>query len=219
MFFSRIFPLALLLSALLCTSVSAQPPARFPSPLPTGVRIDRAGEAVDLGSLPINLVLTPEKDRGVVVLSGWREQGLQVVDVKTRKVTQTLLQDGAFYGAASSPDGHRLCVSGGNTDIVFVYAWKDGAATLENKFELAKAKTADGTGTSYPAGLAFSPNGKFLYVVEDVGDRLAVVNAATGEITQRFSTDHYPYGVALTADCPVFVSAWGGRPGSPVRVF
>jgi DNA-binding beta-propeller fold protein YncE len=81
---------------------------------------------------------------------------------------------------------------------------------LENKFELAKAKTADGTGTSYPAGLAFSPNGEFVYVAENVGDRLAVVNAATGEITQRFSTDHYPYGMTLTAGGHVFVSAWGG---------
>ena len=199
MFSLRICRLALSLSALLCTSVSAQRKPFFTSPLPTGVRLDPAGEGVELGSLPINLVLTPEKDRAVVVLSGWREQGVQVVDLKTRKVTQTLLQDGAFYGAAFSPDGHRLCVSGGNTDMLFVYAWKDGAATLENKFELAKAKTGDGTGTSYPAGLAFSPNGKFVYVAEDVGDRLAVVNAATGEITQRFSTDHYPYSV--TAHC------------------
>jgi DNA-binding beta-propeller fold protein YncE len=159
MFSLRICRLALSLSALLCTSVSAQRTPLFTSPLPTGVRLDPAGEAVDLGSLPINLVLTPEKDRAVVVLSGWREQGVQVVDLKTRKVTQTLLQDGAFYGAAFSPDGHHLCVSGGNTDILFVYAWKDGAATLENKFELAKAKTTDGTGSSYPAGLAFSPNG------------------------------------------------------------
>src|SRR6266853_1603857 len=218
MFSLRICRLALSLSNLLCTSVSAQRKPLFTSPLPTGLRLDPAGEAVDLGSLPINLVLTPEKDRAVVVLSGWREQGLQVVDLKTRKVTQTLLQDCAFYGAAFSPDGHRLCVSGGNTDIDFVYAWKDGAATLENKFELAKAKTADGTGTSYPAGLAFSPNGKFLYVAEDVGDRLAVVNAATGEITQRFSTDHYPYGVALTADGQVFISAWGGSTVSQFRV-
>jgi DNA-binding beta-propeller fold protein YncE len=190
----------------------------FTSPLPTGVRLDPAGEAVDLGSLPINLVVAPKKDRAVAVLSGWREQGLQVVDLKTRKVTQTLLQDGAFYGAAFSPDGHRLCVSGGNTDILFVYAWKDGVATLENKFELAKAKTADGTGTSYPAGLAFSTNGKFIYVAEDVGDRLAVVNAATGEITQRFSTDHYPYDVALTTDGHVFVSAWGGSTLSQFHV-
>jgi hypothetical protein len=79
----------------------------------------------------------------VVMLSGWREQGVQVVDLKTRKVTQKLLQDGAFYGAAFSPDGHRLCVSGGNTDMLFIYAWKDGVASLENQFELSKAKTVD----------------------------------------------------------------------------
>src|SRR5271169_4202162 len=164
MFSLRICRLALSLSALLCTSVSAQRKPLFTSPLPTGVRLDPAGEAVDLGSLPINLVLTPEKDRAVVVLSGWREQGVQVVDLKTRKVTQTLLQDGAFYGAAFSPDGHRLCVSGGNTDIVFVYTWKDGAATLENKFELAKAKKPDGTGTSYPPRPARSRNG-FLPII------------------------------------------------------
>src|ERR1700756_1261351 len=218
MFSLRVYGLALLLSVVQWIPVSGQTKPVFTSPLPTGVRLDPAGEAVDPGSLPINLVVAPEKDRAVVVLSGWREQGIQVVDLKTRKVTQTLLQDGDFYGAAFSPDGHPLCVSGGNTDILFVYAWKDGAAILENKFELAKAKTADGTGTSYPAGLAFSPNGKFLYVAENVGDRLAGLNAATREITQRFSTDHYPYGVALTADGQVFVSAWGGSTVSQFRV-
>src|SRR6266480_464477 len=216
--FFRICGLALSLAALLCASALAQETSLFTSPLPTGVRLDPAGEAVDLGSLPINLVLAPEKDRAVVVLSGWREQGVQVVDLKTRRVTQTLLQDGAFYGASFSPDGQRLCVSGGNTDVLFVYAWRDGAATLESKFELAKAKTEYGMGTSYPAGLVFSPNGKFIYVAEDVGDRLAVVNAATGEITQRFSTDHYPYAVTLTADDLAFVSAWGGRTVSQFRV-
>ena len=218
MFSRRIRRLALLLSLLLCSLGFGQKPPVFTSPLPTGVRLDPVGEVIDLGSLPINLVLAPDKDKAVVVLSGWREQGIQVVDLKTRKVTQTLLQDGAFYGAAFSPDGHHFCVSGGNTDLLFVYGWKDGAATLENKFELAKAKTADGTGTSYPAGLAYSPNGKFIYAVEDVGDRLAVVNAATGEIVQRFPTDHYPYGVAVMADARVFVSAWGGSTVSQFRI-
>src|ERR1700729_1212971 len=214
----RICRLALSLSALLCTSVSAQTKPHFTSPLPTGVRLDPAGEAVDLGSLPINLVHVPETNKALVVLSGWREQGVQVVDVKTRKVTQTVLQDGAFYGAAFSPDGHRLYVSGGNADFLFVYSWKNGAATLENKFELAKARTEGGTGTSYPAGVAVAPNGKFVYVAENVADRLAVVNAVTGEITQRLSTDRYPYGVALTAGGQVFVSAWGGSAVSQFRV-
>jgi DNA-binding beta-propeller fold protein YncE len=200
---------------LLCATASAQ---TFTSPLPTGVRLDAVGDAVELGSMPLNVVPAPGGDKAVVVLSGWREQGIQVVDLKTRQVTQTLKQDGAFYGAAFSPDGNTLYVSGGNTDMVFIYAWKDGAATLANQWELAKAKTADNTGTSYPAGVAAAANGKFVYVAENVGDRLAVVDAATGEIVQRFATDHYPYGVMLSGGDHVFVSAWGGTTISDFHV-
>ena len=213
----RLCRLALSLSALLCAAASTQTSV-FTSPLPTGVRLDPVGDVVELGSLPLNVVVAPGGGDAVVVLSGWREQGIQVVDLKTRQVKQTLLQDGAFYGAGFSPDGHMLYVSGGNTDKLFIYAWKDGTATLANKFELARAKTADGTGTSYPGGLAVAPNGKFVYVAENVGDRLAVVNTATGEIVQRFPTDHYPYGVMLSANGHLFVSAWGGTTISDFRV-
>ncbi len=195
----------------------AQTPV-FTSPLPTGVRLDAVGEAVELGSMPLNVVPALSGDKAVVVLGGWREQGIQVVDLKTRQVTQTLLQDGAFYGAAFSPDGGTLYVSGGNTDMLFLYSWKDGTATLKNKFEIAHAKTADGTGTSYPAGVAVAPNGKFVYVAENVGNRLAVVDAVTGEIAQRFPTDKYPYGVILSSNDRVFVSAWGGTTVSDFRV-
>jgi DNA-binding beta-propeller fold protein YncE len=190
----------------------------FTSPLPTGVRLDAVGGAVELGSMPLNVVPALSGDKAVVVLGGWREQGIQVVDLKTRQVTQTLLQDGAFYCAAFSPDGSTLYVSGGNTDMLFIYSWKDGTATLRNKLELAKAKTPDGTGTSYPAGVAVAPNGKFVYVAENVGNRLAVVDAVTGEIVQRFPTDQYPYGVILGGDDRVFVSAWGSTTISDFRV-
>ena len=205
----RISVLALLFFALFCTLALGQN-STFTSTLPTGVRLDSAGDAVELGSMPLNVVPAPAGDKAVVVLSGWREQGIQVVDLKTRQVTQTLVQDGAFYGAAFSPEGNTLYVSGGNTDLLFVYTWKDGAATLTKKLELAQAKTADGTGTSYPAGVAAAPNGKFVYVAENVGDHLAVVDPATGEIVQRFATDHYPYGVMLDSAGHLFVSAWGG---------
>lgn len=208
---------ALLSCVLLCGAGLAQNSV-FTSPLPTGVRLDPAGDVVELGSMPLNLVVEPDGSKAVVVLSGWREQGLEVVDLKSKQVTQKLQQDGAFYGAAFSPDGGTLYVSGGNTDIIFVYAWKDGKATLTRKLELATAKTSDGTGTSYPAGLAVAQNGKFVYVAENVGDHLAVVDVATGNIVQRFATDHYPYGVAVSGDGHVFVSAWGGTTVSEFQV-
>ena len=211
--FSR---LTLFVFALLGTVGLAQT-SDLTSPLPTGVRLDAVGNMVELGSMPLNVVPAPG-DKAVVVLGGWREQGIQVIDLKTRQVTQTLLQDAAFYGAAFSPDGNALYVSGGNTDMLFIYSWKDGTATLANKFELAKAKTADATGTSYPAGVAVAPNGKFVYVAENVGNRLAVVDVVTGEIVQRFPTDHYPYGVILSDGGHLFVSAWGGTTISDFHV-
>ncbi|MGA9390436.1 MAG: bifunctional YncE family protein/alkaline phosphatase family protein, partial [Candidatus Sulfotelmatobacter sp.] len=190
----------------------------FTSTLPTGVRLDAVGDAVELGSMPLNVVPALSGDKAVVVLGGWREQGIQVIDLKTRRLTQSLLQDGAFYGAAFSPDGNTLYVSGGNSDTLFVYSWQDGNATLRNKLELAKAKTADGTGTSYPAGVAVAPNGHFVYVAENVGNRLAVLDAVTGEIVQRFPTDKYPYSVILASENRAFVSAWGGSTISDFRV-
>ena len=179
---------------------------QFTSPLATGVRLDPVGSAIELGSMPIGMALAPDGNHVAVVLSGWREQGLQIVDLKSRQVTQTLTQDAAFLGAAFSPDGSRLYVSGGNDDSIFWYAWKDGAATFERKIVLGKQKE-DKTGSRYPAGIAVSANGRYLYVAENVGDSLAIVDLTTSDIA-RLPTDHYPYAVEV-AGRKVYVSAWG----------
>src|SRR5581483_3597751 len=167
---------------------------------------------IDLGSMPLGMALAPGKDKLAVVLSGWREQGLQIVDIASRKVTQTLPQDAAFYGVAFSPDGQRLYVSGGNEDAIFVYSWRDGVATFDRKIVLGEKQLLPGerekTGTRYPAGIAA---GKKIYVAENVGDAVAVIDPGTWEIEQRLPTDHYPYAVELAPDGYVYVSAWGGN--------
>jgi len=180
----------------------------FTTPLATGVALDPVGDFIDLGSMPMGMVLSPEGDKLAVVLSGWREQGIQVIDLKTNKVTQTLQQEAAFYGLAFSASGRELYVSGGNEDAIFCYAWQNGVATLQRKIILG-AKKPDETGSRYPAGLAVSRKGNLLYVVENVADMLAVVDPAKGEVVERFSTDHYPYAVATASDGRVYVSAWG----------
>jgi len=166
----------------------------YTTPLATGLRLDPEGEFVDLSSMPLGMALAPDGKKLVVVLSGWREQGVQVVDLATRRVTQTLAQDAAFYGAAFSADGKELYVSGGNEDLIYCYSWSDGVAALDKKIVLGQKKE-DKTGSRYPAGLAASKRGNFLYVVENVGDSLAVVDPSLGKVVQRFSTDHYPYAV------------------------
>src|SRR5579864_9622564 len=181
----------------------------YTSPLPTGVHLDPIGDFIDLGSMPIAMALAPDGKALIVVLSGWREQGIQVVDLNTSRVMQTLEQPAAFYGLAFSTDGQRLYVSGGNDDSIFCYSWKDDRATFERKIVLG-AQKPDKTGSKYPAGLAVSTNGRFLYAAENVNDTLAVVDPKTSEVVQRVPTDHYPYAVAVSGGT-IYVSAWGGN--------
>ena len=175
--------------------------------LPTGVRLDAVGDAIDLGSMPLAMAVAPGGDKLAVVLSGWREQGVQIVDLKLRRVVQTLIQPAAFFGIGFSRDGRELFVSGGNDDAIFCYSWRDGTAALERKIMLAE-KAPEKPGSRYPAGLAVSRTGNYLYVAENVGDSLAVVDLATAKVVQRFPTDHYPYAVETTPNGRVYVSAW-----------
>src|SRR5579863_4502005 len=142
--------------SLVISPASPQPLAdsreNFTSPLPTGVRLDPAGDFIGLGSMPLGMALAPEKDKVVVVLSAWREQGIQVIDLKSMRVTQTLLQEAAFYGVAFSQDGRTGDAGGGNDDSIYCYRRSGGAATFERKIVLGKQKP-DKTGSRYPAGI------------------------------------------------------------------
>jgi YVTN family beta-propeller protein len=178
--------------------------------LPTGVRLDPAGRSIDVGSFPLAAVVSPDRTRIILLLNGWRDQGVQVVDRATGAVRQTLLQHAAFLGLAFSPDGSTLYASGGGGDIVYRYAWRGDSATLTDTIVLARRGKAHHD-DPYPAGLAPSPDGKTLYVAENLGDSVAVVDLASGRVRQRLATERYPYAVAVTGTGTVFVSAWGGH--------
>lgn len=160
--------------------------------------------------MPLTMAVSPSGNRIVVLLNGWREQGFQVVDRASGKVVQTVSQSAAFIGVAFAPDGKTLYVSGGNQDVVYRYAWRDGAASLTDSLVLAVKKPRQ-SGHRYPAGIAPSPDGRMLYVAENLADSLAVIDLATGRVVQRFATERYPYGVAVARNGVVYVSSWGGN--------
>ena len=218
----RFPPRALALPALLAVALSAgcrPSPGANDAPaselnaarrLPTGAQLDPAAPAQPLGSFPLTIVSSPDSTRWVVMLNGWREQGLQVIDRRTGEVTQTVLQAAAFQGLVFSLDGRTLYASGGNQDVVYRYAWRDGRATLTDSLVLAP-KPRDKNGTRYPAGLALSPDGKMLYVAENLADSLAVVDLERGVVVQRLPTERYPVCVVVDTKGVVYVSAWGGN--------
>jgi YVTN family beta-propeller protein len=200
-----------MMSATAC-SRSAESPGRTDARrLPTGARLDPAGRSVDVGSMPLAMTLSPDGHHVVLLLNGWREQGLQILDRATGGVVQTVPQAAAFIGLAFSPRANVLFVSGGNQDVVYSYDWSNGRATLRDSLMLAWKPDQRRSGTRYPAGLALSPDGTRLYVAENLADSLAVIDLGTGAIVSRHGTERYPYGVAVTPSGDVYVSAWGGN--------
>jgi DNA-binding beta-propeller fold protein YncE len=186
----------------------AQPPERIP--LPTGVWLDPAGPSFDVGNMPLAIARAPASpDRFVLLLSGYRQQGIQVVDAAAGQVIQTLPQPGAFLGLAFSRDGQVLYASGGDDDAIWRYDWRDGQAAFRDRLELAPKENGK-NGERFPAGIALSAGGDRLYVAENLSDTLAVLDLASGRVLQRLPAGRLPYGVTLAPDGTVWVSAWGG---------
>jgi len=178
--------------------------------LPVGTCLDPAGRSFNAGNMPLAMALSPEGDRLVLSLNGWRQQGIQVIDRHTGTIVQTIPQPGAFLGLAFSRDGRTLYASGGNEDIVYRYAWRDKQATLFDSIVLAP-KEPKKDGTRFPAGIAVSHDDKYLLIAENIGDSLAVVDLQTKRVVQRLQTEPYPYTVAISPANEVYVSAWGGK--------
>jgi DNA-binding beta-propeller fold protein YncE len=180
--------------------------------LPTGVSLDPVAESHGVGNFPLAIAVAPGGARVALLLNGWRQQGVQIVDRKSGAVVQTLPQIAAFIGLAFSTDGKTLYASGGNDDSIFVYRWNGSEATADGKIDLVdrpKPAPKEKDGTQYPAGIAVSRDGRFLYVAENLGDTLAVVNLSTRRVVQRLQTDRYPYTVVTDAHGDLYVSAWG----------
>ena len=115
----------------------------------------------------------------------------------------------SFTGLVFSPDGSRLYLANVNGSIKVFEVSKHHHLRGVGSIPLPAAN-APRRKAEIPSGLAVSRNGKRLYVVMNLSNRLAELDALTGKVLRIWDTGVEPYAVVLT-DRKAYVSNWGGR--------
>ena len=87
----------------------------------------------------------------------------------------------SFTGLAFSPDGSRIYLANVNGDIKVFTVGKDRLVSPLCSLALPPAN-APRRAAEIPAGIAVSPDGRRLYVALNLSNRLAELDAATGEV-------------------------------------
>jgi YVTN family beta-propeller protein len=174
---------------------------------PNGWTVAPAGDQVQVGGRPYGIALSPDGKTLLVSNDGQGTQSLMAVDTATRSVRQTIpysSPQALYLGVVYSPDGkHAYASAGGNNKIRVYTVAADGSLSEQSPFSVPSG--------SYPGGLAIAADGKTLYVANDLGNSLAILDAATGAIKSTTAVGQNPYTVVLSKDGKTaYVSNWGG---------
>ena len=115
----------------------------------------------------------------------------------------------SYTGLVFSPDGSRIYLANVEGDIkVFTVGENHTVAGLCG-LKLPQTENLSHK-QEIPAGIAVSRDGRRLYVVLNLSNRLAELNAADGRVLRVWDVGVAPYDVVLAAH-KAYVSNWGGR--------
>ena len=201
---------------------------------PVNQIVEPAGRQLDLSGLrPQALALSPD---GQILATSGKTHDLLIIDPAAWNISQTVAlppnlstndpgkesprnlvpedqSQLSYTGLVFSPDGSRLYLPDVQGSIKVFGVDASHHVQGLGSFLLPPAN-APGRRAEIPAGLACSSDGRLLYVALNLGNGLAELDAATGQVLRQWATGVAPFDVALTGR-KIYVSNWGGRqPGS-----
>jgi len=191
---------------------------------PAGIQVDLPGMRPQALAFSPNgrLLVTAGKTHELVVIDPQTARIAQQVPLPSEKgrspvaapVSPQILEPDkegqvSFTGLVFSPDGSRIYLANVDGSIKVFGVDKAGRVSGLFTFPLPPAN-ARGRKPEIPAGLALSNDGKRLYVVLNLSNRIAELDATDGKVLRTWDVGVAPYDVVL-AGKKIYVSNWGGR--------
>jgi YVTN family beta-propeller protein len=176
--------------------------------MPTHQLLHPAGETVNFGGRPVDLVLAPN-GRLLFVKDN---RGLVVIDTQSWQVRQELKLSeggGSTHGIAATRDGSRVYVSTAQNALWEARVAADGKVAWGKKIVLPGP---GGSTNSHAAGIALSNDETKAYVCLSRNNSLGIVDLSSMKLLKEIPVGVAPFDVALNQDGKTaYVSNWGGR--------
>jgi YVTN family beta-propeller protein len=203
--------------------MAAGPRSNGTGVLPDGRIVTPVGEQVKVGLQPINVLLTRDGRRLVVVDAGFDDAPTQPIatgthrflwTVDTRTMSATPFEDdAATYGLAEAKDGTLYVAEGdGNThtDSIGIFAPAHDAHGAPTYSRTGTIALNPSNPVDQPWGIALSPDGARLYVAAFSTNTLITVDVSSRNVAARTQAGQFPYGVVVSDDgAHVYVTNWG----------
>jgi DNA-binding beta-propeller fold protein YncE len=198
--------------------------------LPNGRLITPAGTEVNVGApKPFGLALSPDGKMLATLNSGARPFSLTLITELTSPAPTVKRIDvnASFMGVTFSPDSKRVYLSGGENGNIWVGDTTTGSIMgsvnlnspthpLDRPLDVVKDPQRRFKG-AFPGNMALSHEGRYLYVVEQGGFQVHVIDVAKiqtgvddqGRITEpdnfaavisSVKVGRYPFGITLSPD-------------------
>jgi YVTN family beta-propeller protein len=175
--------------------------------LPNGWILEPAGEHLALGDLPLGIDVTPDEHYAAVANSGG-EQNVFIIDLKARKIIDTLDTGHTWLGVRFFDKGKQLAVSGGHANVIFLFKFDQGKVTPRDTIML---------GEPFPqqriaiAGIDVAADEQILFAVGKEDSTLYAYDLTLDSLRYQLKLPAEPYTCRAHPTRPeVFVSLWGG---------
>ncbi|HEV8538332.1 MAG TPA: bifunctional YncE family protein/alkaline phosphatase family protein [Bacteroidota bacterium] len=175
--------------------------------LPNGWHLTPAGRSIPLGDLPLNIAVSPNGSYAAVTNNGQSDQSIELIDVKSERVLDSVRIDKSWLGLQFSGDGTRLYASGGNNNKVVEYTIRKNKLKFKFDYPLGKPWPKKIS----PSGLAVDDVRHRLYVVTKDDSSLYIFKLNSRRIVKKLALNAEAYTCLLSPDQAVlYISGWGG---------
>ena len=174
--------------------------------LPNGWSLTPVGRQLPLGDLPLNIALSPDKKLAAVTNNGQSDQTIQLIDIESETVLDSILISKSWLGLAFSDDGKYIYASGGNDNRIIKYSIRNNKLSGADTIIIGKPWPERISIT----GLAVDESAKKLYTVTKENNSLYVTDLQNKRVLSQHPLGGEGYTCILSPDKKtLYISCWG----------